>query len=146
MQPIAGTVEIAAVSMPPAPVSPLVEEPAESARSEERRVSPPIAVDDSGVGTDVVGRELVGRADTFAVGTRVVFWTQVVGGRAGDTVRHVWLREGRPVATVTLPVGGASWRTQSRRMLVPGADGEWRVEARDQDGRVLAQHTFRCGQ
>ena len=110
---------------------------------EERQIST-LAVNDSGVGTDVVGRELVGRAETFAVGTRVVFWTQVIGGRAGDTIRHVWFHEGRQVATVNLPVRGASWRTQSQRTLAPGADGEWRVEARDQDGRVLAEHKFRC--
>jgi cytoskeletal protein RodZ len=127
-----------------APVPAIVQEGAQVARTEERQASTPISVNDSGVGTDVVGRELIGRAETFAVGARVVFWTQVIGGRAGDTIRHVWFHEGRPVATVTLPVGGASWRTKSQRTLVPGADGEWRVEARAEDGRVLAEHKFRC--
>jgi hypothetical protein len=42
----------------------------------------------SGLGTDVVDQQLVGRSDTFAVGTRVAFWTHVTGGRLGDTVRH----------------------------------------------------------
>jgi hypothetical protein len=112
--------------------------------SDRREASPRVSVTVSGVGTDVIDRQLVGRAETFAVGTRVVFWTLVTGGRPGDTVRHVWVHRGRTVATVNLPIGGASWRTQSHRMLAPGADGEWIVEAQDDSGRVLAHHVFRC--
>lgn len=122
---------------------PGTEKRAQVPRSEETPVPASMSVNDSGVGTDIVNRELVGRAETFAVGARVVFWTQVAGGRAGSTIRHVWLHEGRPVATVALPVRSASWRTQSQRLLAPGAEGEWRVEARDGDGGVLAQAGFR---
>jgi hypothetical protein len=107
-------------------------------------MSTPVSVTDSGVGTDVVDRQLVGRADAFAVGTRVFFWTLVTGGRRGDTLRPGWVPEGRTVANVSLAIGGASWRTQSQRMLAPGADGEWLVEAQDDAGRVLARHVFRC--
>jgi cytoskeletal protein RodZ len=103
-----------------------------------------LSVNDSGVGTDVIDRQLVGRADTFAVGTRVAFWMLVTGGRSGDTVRHVWVHQGQTVATFTLSIGSASWRTQSRRTLAPGAEGDWVVEAHDTDGRVLARHAFRC--
>jgi cytoskeletal protein RodZ len=104
----------------------------------------PLSVDRSGVGTDVVDRQLVGQSDRFAVGTRVAFWTRVTGGRPGETVRHVWIREGRLVATVALPIGSTSWRTQSQRTLAPEAEGDWVVEARDLGGRVLARHEFRC--
>jgi hypothetical protein len=103
-----------------------------------------MSVYDSGVGTAVIDRQLVGRADAFAVGTRVVFWTLVTRGGPGDTVRHVWVHQGRTVATVNLPIRAASWRTHSQRLLAPGADGEWVVEARDASGRVLARHVFRC--
>jgi cytoskeletal protein RodZ len=103
-----------------------------------------LSVNDSGVGTDVVGRQLVGRADTFAVGTHVAFWMMVTGGRRGDSVRHVWMHQGQTVSTFKLSIGGANWRTQSRRMLAPGAEGDWVVEAHDADGRVLARHAFRC--
>ncbi len=103
-----------------------------------------LAVPQSGVGTDVVDRQLVGRADTFRVGTRVVFWTQIVGGRPGDSVRHVWLHNGQTIGIVELPVGGPSWRTQSRRTMAPDASGSWVVEARDSEGHVLARHEFRC--
>ena len=112
--------------------------------SEKRPVQPTSrSINDSGVGTDVVGRELVGRSETFPVGTRIVFWTMVVGGRPGDTIRHAWFHRGRTVATVKLPIQSANWRTHSQRMLGPGADGEWVVEAQDEHGRVLARHAFR---
>ena len=103
-----------------------------------------LAVPASGVGTDVVDRQLVGRSETFSVGTRVVFWTQIVGGGSGDSVSHVWQHNGLTTGIVELPVGGPSWRTQSRRTLDPDAEGTWVVEARDAEGRVLARHEFRC--
>ena len=99
--------------------------------------APRLSVARSGVGTDVVDKQLVGRSDTFAVGTRVAFWTHVTGGRPGDTVRHVWFHEGGPAGAVDLAVGGPSWRTHSRSTLVPGAEGDWVVEVRDVEERVL---------
>lgn len=101
-----------------------------------------LSITGSGVGTGVVDRELVGQSDRFAVGSRVVFWTHVVGGRDGDTIDHVWFRDGSLVGAASLSVGGADWRTQSRRVL--GPSGDWVVEARDADGRVLARHEFRA--
>ena len=111
-------------------------------RPEARQAPRSMAVTDSGVGTDVVHRELVGRSETFAIGTRIVFWTLVTGGRAGDTIRHIWLHRGRTVASVKLPVAGANWRTYSQRILGPGAHGEWVVEAQDEHGHVLGRHAF----
>lgn len=103
-----------------------------------------LSVPRSGVGTDVVDRQLIGRSDTFAVNTRVAFWTLVTGGRPGETVQHVWIHEGRVAGVVDLAVGSSSWRTQTRRTLVPGAEGDWVVEVREPGGRVLARHEFRC--
>jgi len=103
-----------------------------------------LSVPRSGVGTDVVDRHLVGQSDTFAINTRVAFWTVVTGGRPGETIRHVWIHEGKVMGVVDLAVGSSSWRTQTRRTLVPGAEGDWVVEAREPGGRVLARHEFRC--
>ena len=102
-----------------------------------------LSLGDSGVGTDVVDRQLVGRSDTFPSGSNVVFWTLVLGGRPGEEVRHVWLRDGRTVSDVPLPVEGPQWRTHSRLRLEPDGEGNWVVEARDLDERVLARHRFR---
>jgi DUF2914 family protein len=96
----------------------------------------------SGVGTGVVDRRLVGESDTFAVGTRVTFWTRVAGGRSGDTINHVWFHNGVRIGTTSLRVSSADWRTQSRQVVTP--EGQWAVEARDAEGRVLARHRFRA--
>ena len=98
----------------------------------------------SAVGSDVIDREVVGRSDTFVVGTRVVFWTHVAGGRGGDTIRHVWSHDGKEVGVTVLPVESPSWRTQSRHTLVPESEGDWVVELQDSEGRTLASHQFRC--
>lgn len=109
-----------------------------------RRPAARLSVARSGVGTDVADRELIGQSDTFRVGTRVIFWTFVTGGGPGERIRHVWIHEGRTIGAVDLTVAGPSWRTQSRKTLVPGTEGEWIVEALDSEGRVLARHAFRC--
>jgi hypothetical protein len=105
---------------------------------------PQLTVVDHGVGTGVVDRRLVGEGDRFAEGAQVWFWTRVQGGRAGDTIHHVWIHEGRVANRIPLRVGGWHWRTQSRRTLTPGSAGRWVVEARDDAGRVLARREFVC--
>ncbi len=101
-------------------------------------------ITDQGVGIGVQDRELIGAATRFAEGTSVWFWTRIEGATPGEPVRHVWLREGEEVASVTLIVGGATWRTQSSKSLHPGSAGDWVVEARDGAGNVLARRAFQC--
>jgi hypothetical protein len=95
-------------------------------------------------GSGVEDRVVVGESDTFPEGTEVVFWTMVEGGASGDSIDHVWIREGEEVVTVGLAVGSARWRTWSRKTLYPGAAGAWSVEARDREGNVLATVSFTC--
>jgi len=101
-------------------------------------------VEDHGVGSAIVDRNLEGRKDTFVEGERAVFWTAVVGGSAGDRIAHVWLRNGEEMLTVGLTIGGPHWRTWSNKTLHPGSAGSWAVEARDPEGRVLARDEFTC--
>lgn len=95
-------------------------------------------------GTAVEDRDPVGESTTFAEGDAVVFWTRVEGGSAGDSIDHVWIREGEEIVTVGLSVGSANWRTWSRKTMYPGSAGAWTVEARDRDGKVLATVSFSC--
>jgi hypothetical protein len=101
-------------------------------------------VEDHGVGSAIVDRNLEERKDTFVEGERAVFWTLVEGGDAGDRVAHVWLRDGEEMLSVGLAVGGPHWRTWSNKTLHPGSAGSWAVEARDPEGRVLARDEFTC--
>ena len=103
-----------------------------------------LAVTEFGVGTAVVDRRLVGKSDRFLEGTRVRFWTRVVGGTNDDVVRHVWLHEGRVYMNAALPIGGPHWRTHSGFRLPEGEPGTWRVVAQDAEGRELASYEFVC--
>ena len=96
------------------------------------------------MGSAVVNKHLVGASDSFDEGTRVWFWTRVAGGRAGDRIEHVWIHEGRVMQRAGLELGGAHWRTQSKKTLFPGSVGNWVVEARDAAGNVLARREFSC--
>jgi hypothetical protein len=101
-------------------------------------------VSDHGVGTGLAGGWLVGESDRFPEGTRVSFWTRVLGGQPGHVIRHVWFREGQAVMSADLPVGGPHWRTYSRLLLAEGSAGSWAAEARTSDGRLLARQEFLC--
>ena len=100
-------------------------------------------VTDSGVGRAVVDRELLDRGDSFDEGGEVWFWTRVAGG-TGQVLRHAWLRQGEEVHVQELEIGAEGWRTWSKKRMHPGSVGDWAVEARDAEGRVLARHEFRC--
>jgi transcriptional regulator with XRE-family HTH domain len=101
-----------------------------------------LAAPEFGVGRRIVGRRLEGRDERFAQGEVVRFWTRVVGGGPGESVRHVWLHEGRVVQSIRLALGGPDWRTHSSRTLRDAGQGA--VELRDEAGRVLARATFTC--
>jgi hypothetical protein len=119
-------------------LAPPPEPAAEPVPSEGGRLS----VSEFGVGSRVVNRRLEGESDRFAEGTVAYFLTRVLGGETGESIRHVWLREGGVVQKVDLPLGGPHWRTHSRKTL--HGLGLWTVEARDEDDRVLARASFTC--
>jgi hypothetical protein len=96
-----------------------------------------LKVVESGLGLRIVGTRLEGEGDHFRPGQRATFATRVLGGGAGESIQHVWLRDGKVEQSIHLRLGGASWRTHSTKTLWrPGA---WAVEARDGQGRVLAR-------
>lgn len=126
---------------PPRPAAPR----AERAAAKES-VDPPgsshLTVAEFGIGQRIVQHDLAARVDRFDQWDVARFWTRVTGGEPGDLIRHVWLREGRVVQSIELELGAADWRTHSRKTL--GQPGQWAVEARDLDGRVLARAAFTC--
>jgi len=84
----------------------------------------------------------VGERNRFGPGERVSFTTRVVGGRPGDRIQHVWMRDGTVEQSISLPLQASSWRTHSTKTL--GHPGAWAVEARDEQGNVLARAEFTC--
>ena len=80
--------------------------------------------------------------DRFEEGEVVWFTTRVRGGEPGDSIRHIWFRDGGRIQIVDLNLGSAHYRTRSKKTL--WGVGEWAVEARDSEGRVLARAEFDC--
>jgi len=101
-----------------------------------------IRITESDVGTGVINHRLVGQGTRFEEGSIVFFFSRAVGGSAGQTLQHVWRHEGRIIQSIELPVGSADWRTYSTKTL--RKRGNWSVEARGADGRVLARADFTC--
>jgi hypothetical protein len=137
---------VPAEAIAPPPSRPPPPEAAEAPRTPPRQPTPvleqaaassSLKVAESGVGLRLVGTRLEGEGDRFRSGQRVTFATRVLGGGAGESIRHVWLRDGKVEQSIRLPLGGANWRTYSTKTL--GRPGVWAVEARDEQGRVLAR-------
>ena len=101
-----------------------------------------LSIPEFGVGTRIVHHQLENQAEHFEEGTEVWFWTRVIGGEAGEPIRHIWFHENREVGSVELILGGPHWRTQSSRTLHSGSEGRWAAEARDSAGLVMARQEF----
>jgi transcriptional regulator with XRE-family HTH domain len=135
-----------AIASPPSLPQPpqAVEVPRSSPRTQPpgRELVTPSALEvtESGVGLRLVATRLEGEGDHFLSGQRVTFATRVLGGGAGESISHVWLRDGKVEQSIRLRVGGASWHTYSTKTL--GRPGAWAVEARDEQGRALARADF----
>ena len=99
-----------------------------------------LRVVESGVGRT---RKVETTVDRFRPGELAWFSTRVLGGRSGDRIRHVWIRDGKPVWSKDLSISAADWRTQTSKRLTHA--GAWTVEARDASGAVLASASFACG-
>ena len=95
------------------------------------------AVDES-----VVRGRLEGESESFAPGGAVWFQTRVLGGRAGESIRHVWSFNGRAEQSIVLRLGASDWRTHSNKTIFKV--GAWTVEARDAEGNVLEAVAFQC--
>ena len=127
---------------PPVVVAPAKPKPAPvKARPSPPPSSTDLSVSDFGLGRQE-GSRIVPGGETFATGSVVAFSTRVIGGSAGQSIRHVWIHRGRAVQSIRLRVGAKDWRTHSTKTL--WAEGPWSVEARDEAGRVLAQASFTC--
>jgi hypothetical protein len=76
---------------------------------------------------------------------RYLFYTRLLA-KAGTTVEHRWLHDGRVHQSVRLrvtPNPSNGYRTFSGTTISPERAGEWKVELRAADGTVLDQTSFR---
>jgi len=115
-----------------------------TAKATERETGSHLSIKESGLGVGVENRTLMGAGDTFEEGSKVYFFTWILGGQADEHVTHVWIQEQEERFSIDLNIGGPSWRTWSNKTLHPGSVGNWLVEVRDGSGRVLESMSFKC--
>jgi len=128
---------------PPPPVaSAPVPEPAPTPREIPPSEPTHLTITESAVGLRASGTRVEGPSDRYTVGQRVSFVTRVSGGKPGERIRHVWMRDGKVEQSIRLRLGASSYRTYSTKTL--GRPGAWAVEARDEQGSVLARANFTC--
>jgi len=96
------------------------------------------------VAKGVENKEPVDVAETFPVSTEKVYCFLEAAGITMDTeVSFVWFHGQNEMRKITLPLGmGSRWRTYAYKNLV-GLRGDWRVEIRDQGGKVLQEAKFK---
>jgi cytoskeleton protein RodZ len=127
---------------PPAPQPPPAPPPVAKPKPPPPRaaVSPSkLEVVEAAVGRS---RRVETSVDRFRPGELAWFSTRVLGGRSGDRIRHVWIRDGKTVWSKDLGIGAADWRTQTSKRLTQA--GAWTAEARAASGAVLASASFVC--
>ena len=73
---------------------------------------------------------------------RLYYFTEVVDAGLPTTILHIWYWRNRYISAVLLKVRGPRYRTWSYKTIPRTWTGEWRVEARTPDGKVLSSKTF----
>lgn len=117
----------------------------EAERAEEEGMAPPRPtgrVARASFTSEVVAREPQDAIETLGnENTRIIFFTEIHGAE-GQTVFHVWEREGAEMARVAFDVRGSRWRVYSTKNLEPSWLGQWTVRVEDADGRELHHESF----
>ena len=94
--------------------------------------------------TAVEDRVPTGVGDSFGsdIG-QLCLWSRISGAVDTTFVKHIWSYQGEEKAVVELPVRSPSFRTWSRKTILPEWVGEWEVKVFDADGNLLATTPFK---
>lgn len=129
-----------APASPPATLAAPV--PADAVAAEASAAVPAGLRVDIKLAKDVVDREPVEAGETFSVSAgQVVGWALIQGATEPTTIRHVWLFDGKEVATVAQEVKSARYRTWSRKKIGDRV-GSWSFAVTDANGNTLASKSF----
>jgi hypothetical protein len=96
------------------------------------------------VGTGVENSEPVGTAETFPASTEKVYCFIEATNIPKDTeVTFVWFQGGKELSKFSLLLKmGSRWRTYAYKNI-NGVKGDWKVEIKDADGKLLKDVTFK---
>lgn len=94
--------------------------------------------------TAVVERAPVDVLESYPAEAGTLFcYTRIAGAVDETSVTHVWIKDGREMGRVALPVRSSSWRTWSSKKILPGWSGSWQVDVLDAEGNLLTTLPFR---
>ena len=96
------------------------------------------------IGTEVENNEPVGVAETFPASTEKVYCFLEAGDIAKDTeATFVWFHGDKELSKFSVPLKtGPRWRTYAYKNLRE-LKGDWKVEIRDADGKVVQDVKFK---
>ena len=96
------------------------------------------------VGTGVENSEPSGAAETFPASTEKVYCFVEATNIPEDTeVTFAWSQGGKELSTFNLPLKmGSRWRTFAYKNI-NGMKGDWKVEIKDAEGKLLKDITFK---
>lgn len=107
------------------------------------QVSTAITVQEIVVCTSVENRQPVGTDSVFTPDVnQLVCYTRLSGDGTQSALSHIWYYMGKEMTRIDLTMNGTSWRTWSRKNILPAWKGEWRVEVQDAAGTVLGKANF----
>ncbi len=120
------------------------EAPVKEAAKETPKEQAPFSVKRLVVGTGVENREPVGVAEIFPSTTEKVYCFLEATDIAKNTeVSFVWFYADKEVSKFTVALEqGPRWRTYAEKNL-RGLKGDWKVEIRDADGKVVKDVKFK---
>ena len=95
------------------------------------------------VATGIENREPVGAGDSFPTDTPKAYcFLEAIDIEQDTNVIFVWIREGKEISQASLALkSGSRWRTRAEKTL-HGMSGAWKVEIRNEAGRVLKDISF----
>ncbi len=103
-----------------------------------------LRVEDGTITTAVENRMPVDSIETYPADYGKLYcFTRIIGAQKETYVTHVWFYEDQEMARVSLPVRSADWRTYSSKRFLPQWAGDWSVVIEDEQGRSLAELSFR---
>ncbi len=86
----------------------------------------------------VENKQPVDEGTSFTAGEKVWVWSRVTGAD-GQTIKHVWKRDGKDEWTANLKIKSAKYTTHSRRNV---RAGEYTVEVQAEDGSKIGEVSF----
>lgn len=102
-----------------------------------------VNIDQMLFGIRIENREAVGVDTVFTPEVGNVYCWIVATGAEGETqISFVWYHGEEQVAEVNVPVRSARWRCWTSKTIMPDATGAWKVEIKDEAGKVLESASF----